>query len=133
MKEFLLSEVAFGWYGGSPCGGTWALWDLSTSAVPASLGSFLAGQARSPLVCHLLRIKNAARNRGRDTAPLRFSFRLQFASHAGICHIAVHWQYNEVLLFSDPAHVGLEDPQILRPWNIIARTFSLACALGKPR
>ena len=70
-----------------------------------------AGQARSRLVCHILRIKDDARNRGRDTAPLRFSFRLQFLSHAGICHIAVHWQHNEVLLFNDPAHVGLEDPQ----------------------
>ena len=73
-----------------------------------------AGQARSRLVCHTLRIQDDARNRGRDTAPPRFSFRLQFLSHAGICHIAVHWQYNEVLPFSDPAHVGLEDPQTFR-------------------
>ena len=45
---------------------------------------------------------------------VRFSFRLQFLSHAGICHIAVHWQYNEVLLFSDPAHIGLEGPKAFR-------------------
>ena len=49
-----------------------------------------------------------------ETEASSFSFRLQFLSHAGICHIAVHWQYNEVLLFSDPAHVGLEDPQTFR-------------------
>ena len=47
-----------------------------------------AGQARSRLVCHVL-VQN-----------LCFSFRLQFVSRAGINHIAVHWQYKEILLFT---------------------------------
>ena len=128
MKEFLLSEVALAGMAAPPVEvrGLFETF-LRQLSLPRLVHFFdlvlaqmvprwetSAGQARSRLVCHILRIKDAARNRGRDTAPLRFSFRLQFLSHAGICHIAVHWQYNEVLLFSDPAHVGLEDPQIFR-------------------
>ena len=54
------------------------------------------------------------RSKGKRVGAVRFSFRLQFLSQAGICHVAVHWQSNEVLLFSDPAHVGLVDPRDFR-------------------
>ena len=73
-----------------------------------------AGQARSRLVCHILRLHADARERGQSEGAVRFSFRLQFLSHAGICHAAVHWHNNEVLLFSDPAHIGLVDPRVFR-------------------
>ena len=73
-----------------------------------------AGQARSRLVCHILRLREAARARGHFQGSVRFSFRLQFVSHAGICHTAVHWQSNEVLLLSDPAHIDLVDTSDFR-------------------
>ncbi len=53
-----------------------------------------------------VRLWEDAWHRGIEQPNLFFSFRLQFA---GICHIAVHWQYNEILLFTDPAHIGLVD------------------------
>ena len=104
MKEFLLSEVALAGMAAPPVEvrGLFETF-LRQLSLPRLVHFFdlvlaqmvprwetSAGQARSRLVCHILRIKDAARNRGRDTAPLRFSFRLQFLSHAGICHIAVH-------------------------------------------
>ena len=45
---------------------------------------------------------------------LVLSFRLQFLSHAGMCHAAVHWGNNEVLLFTDPNHIGLVDTSEFR-------------------
>ena len=128
MKEFLLSEVALAGMDAPPAEvrGLFEIF-LRQLSLPRLVHFFdlvlaqmvprwesSAGQARSRLVCHILRIQDDARNGGQGTAPLRFSFRLQFLSHAGICHTAVHWQYNEVLVFSDPAHVGLEDPQTFR-------------------
>ena len=73
-----------------------------------------AGQARSRLVCHVLRLWEDAWHRGVKQQNLCFSFRLQFVSRAGINHIAVHWQYNEILLFTDPMHVGLVDTNEFR-------------------
>ena len=73
-----------------------------------------AGQARSRLVCHVLRLWEDAWHRGIEQPDLSFSFRLQFVSRAGICHIAVHWQYNEILLFTDPAHIDLVDTREFR-------------------
>ena len=68
-----------------------------------------AGQARSRLECHILRLCEDAWNNRHFANSVRFSFRLQFLSHAGICHTAVHWGNNEVLLFTGPNHIGLVD------------------------
>ena len=73
-----------------------------------------AGQARSRLVCHVLRLWNDAWHRGVQRPNICFSFRRQFVSRAGIEHIAVHWQHNEVLLFTDPEHVELLDTNEFR-------------------
>ena len=73
-----------------------------------------AGQARSRLVCHVMRLWNDAWHRGEQRPNICFSFRRQFVSRAGIEHIAVHWQHNEVLLFTDPEHVELLDPNEFR-------------------
>ena len=73
-----------------------------------------AGQARSRLVCHVLRLWNDAWHRGVQKPNICFSFRRQFVSRAGIEHIAVHWQHNEVLLFTDPEHVELLDTNEFR-------------------
>ena len=73
-----------------------------------------AGQARSRLVCHVLRLWNDAWHRGAQRPNICFSFRRQFVSRAGIEHIAVHWQQNEVLLFTDPEHVELLDTNEFR-------------------
>ena len=71
-----------------------------------------AGQARSRLVCHVMRLWNDAWHRGVQRPNICFSFRRQFVSRAGIEHIAVHWQHNEVLLFTD--HVELLDTNEFR-------------------
>ena len=128
MKEFLLSEVALAGMD-SPAAEVRGLFEtfLRQLSLPRLVHFFdlvlaqmiprwesSAGQAQSRLVCHILRLQDDARNQGQGTGPIRFSFRLQFLSHAGICHTAVHWQYNEVLLFSDPVHVGLVDPKAFR-------------------
>ena len=73
-----------------------------------------AGQARSRLVCHVMRLWNDAWHRGVQRPNICFSFRRQFVSRAGIEHIAVHWQHNEVLLFTDPEHVELLDTNEFR-------------------
>ena len=128
MKEFLLSEVAVAGMESPPVEvrGLFETF-LRQLSLPRLIHFFdlvlaqmvprwesSAGQARSRLVCHLLRLQEDARAKGQRVGAVRFSFRLQFLSHAEICHVAVHWQSNEVLLFSDPAHVGLVDPRKFR-------------------
>ena len=73
-----------------------------------------AGQDRSRLMCHVLRLWDDVWHRGVQKPNLCFSFRLQFVSLAGINHIAVHWQHNEILLFTDPEHVELLDTNRFR-------------------
>ena len=73
-----------------------------------------AGQARSRLVCHVLRLWDDAWHRGVQKPNICSSFRRQFVSRAGIDYIAVHWQHNEVLLFTDPEHVELLDTNEFR-------------------
>ena len=128
MKEFLLSEVVVAGMESPPMKvrGLFETF-LRQLSLPRLIHFFdlvlaqmvprwesSAGQARSRLVCHLLRLQEDARAKGQRVGAVRFSFRLQFLSHAEICHVAVHWQSNEVLLFSDPAHVGLVDPREFR-------------------